>query len=187
MVKPVISFSIVLLLNIILYAINPPLSHYLMPLVLLSIPLILRARISLRFSLPDIGLGLIASIIILMPLTIIVISIPDIIGNGGKDFHTLSINYLLFQLLWVSFPEEVFFRGFLQHSLGNTLGAVVIVSLLFSLAHLPRVIFYGDWIIFLSFFPSLIMGYLYKRTSNILPSVIFHFSANLGYGIIALK
>jgi membrane protease YdiL (CAAX protease family) len=178
--KLIISFSIVLLLNIILYAINPPLSNYLMPLALLSIPLILKERINLRFSLPDIGLGLITSIIILMPLSIIAISI-------GKDFHTPSINYLLFQLLWVSFPEEVFFRGFLQHSLGNTLRAVIVVSLLFSLAHLPRVIFYGDWIIFLSFFPSLIMGYLYKRTSNILPSVIFHFSANLSYGIIALK
>jgi membrane protease YdiL (CAAX protease family) len=88
---------------------------------------------------------------------------------------------LIFQLLSVSFPEEFFFRGFLQDSIGNNLRAIILGSLFFSLAHLPKALFMGEWVSLLSFFPSLIMGWLYMKTNNILPGVIFHFFANLVY------
>ena len=86
---------------------------------------------------------------------------------------------LLYQLAVISFPEEVYFRGFLQEELGNTLRAVVIVSALFSLTHLPQFVFHGDPRSLLTFFPSLVMGFLYWRTSNLLPSTLFHFFSNV--------
>ena len=91
----------------------------------------------------------------------------------------LPVSAVIFQLLGVSLPEEVYFRGFLQHKLGNTLKGVLVVSLLFSLVHLPQFILYGDRHSLLTFFPSLVMGFLYWRTSNVLPSVIFHFASNI--------
>jgi len=63
--------------------------------------------------------------------------------------------------------------------MGNNIRGVIIVSILFSVIHLPKLIFDGDLSSVLTFFPSLVMGYLYMRTSNILPSVIFHFTANI--------
>jgi len=86
---------------------------------------------------------------------------------------------VVFQLLGVAVPEEVYFRGFLQQRLGNTLREVLLVSLLFSFMHLPQFIFYGDKYSLLTFFPSLVMGLLYWRTSNVLPSTIFHFLSNI--------
>jgi membrane protease YdiL (CAAX protease family) len=56
-----------------------------------------------------------------------------------------------------------------------------LVSLLFSLAHLPKAVFYNEWMSLLSFFPSLVMGWLYLKTNNILPGTIFHLFANLVY------
>jgi len=47
--------------------------------------------------------------------------------------------------------------------------------------HVPQLIFYGDIYSVMTFFPSLVMGFLYMRTSNVLPSIIFHFFANIVY------
>lgn len=100
-------------------------------------------------------------------------------SHPGRPFVVLSIGAVIFQLLGVAVPEEVYFRGFLQQRLGNTLKGVILVSLLFSFMHLPQFIFYGDRYSLLTFFPSLVMGLLYWRTSNVMPSAIFHFSSNL--------
>jgi membrane protease YdiL (CAAX protease family) len=97
----------------------------------------------------------------------------------GRPLVWLPVGAVIFQLLGVSVPEEVYFRGFLQDGLGNTLKSVLVVSLLFSFMHLPQFIFYGDRYSLLTFFPSLVMGLLYWRTSNVLPSAIFHFSSNI--------
>ncbi len=91
----------------------------------------------------------------------------------------LPVSAVIFQLLGVSLPEEVYFRGFLQERLGNTMKGVVVVSLLFALVHLPQFVIYRDPYALLTFFPSLVMGFLYCRTSNVLPSAIFHFASNI--------
>ncbi len=98
-----------------------------------------------------------------------------------KSFAFPAINTLIFQLFCISFAEEVYFRGFLQQRLGNNLTGVLVVSLLFSIMHIPQLIFYNDIHSVMTFLPSLIMGYLYMRTSNTLPSIIFHFLANIVY------
>ncbi len=80
--------------------------------------------------------------------------------------------------LWERVRERVK-KVFSGQRLGNNIKSILLVSALFSLMHLPQTIFYGDSYPLLTFFPSLIMGFLYMRTSNILPSVIFHFLANV--------
>ena len=94
---------------------------------------------------------------------------------------TITVYVLLFQLLSVSFPEEFFFRGFLQDTIGRNFKAVLLVSLLFAVAHIPKALLLGDWMSLLTFFPSLVMGWLYMKTNNILPGTIFHLLANLTY------
>jgi membrane protease YdiL (CAAX protease family) len=120
----------------------------------------------------DIVLGMMVSFIILIPFYVV-------LSFTGKTFSLLPLNAIVFQLLGISFPEEVFFRGFLQEKLGNTIKGLLIVSILFSLMHIPQFIFYGNIYSLLTFFPSLIMGFLYMKTSNVFPSTIFHFLSNV--------
>ena len=145
---------------------------YLIPLYLLAVPSLFRETIHLRFSVKDAATGIIVSAAVLFPFWYF-------FSPPGRPFALLPVGAVIFQLLGISVPEEVYFRGFLQHRLGNTLRAVLVVSLLFSFMHLPQFIFYGDRYSLLTLFPSLVMGLLYWRTSNILPSAIFHFFSNI--------
>ncbi len=142
------------------------------PLFLLSVPLVFRERIKLRFSISDAAVGFLVSAIVLVPFWYLM-------SREGKGFALLPAGALLYQLAAVSFPEEVYFRGFLQEKLGNTLTGVLIVSALFSFMHIPQLFFHGDRYALLTFFPSLVMGFLYLRTSNVLPPTIFHFCSNV--------
>ena len=168
--KVIAGYLSVLGLSFLLHALKPGTVYFsLLPLLMLIFPLIAGQSVKLKFSLQDTSLGLVVSLFILLPYYLLF---------GGTE-ETITAYALGFQLLSVSFPEEFFFRGFLQDSIGKTVRAVLLSSLLFSLAHLPKAIFTGDWMSLLSFFPSLIMGWLYMKTNNILPGVIFHFLANL--------
>jgi membrane protease YdiL (CAAX protease family) len=135
--------------------------------------LVLKKRIAVTFSARHIALALLVSLAVLLPFFTIF--------SAGKRFVPLGIGAAAFQLFGVSFPEEVFFRGFLQEAFGNNLRGVMIVSFLFAAAHLPGLIFYGDIYAPLTFLPSIIMGLLYMRTSNIVPPTIFHFLSNVVY------
>ncbi|MEW6417169.1 MAG: CPBP family intramembrane glutamic endopeptidase [Nitrospirota bacterium] len=136
-------------------------------------PIIVGHNVKLWFSINDFFLGFIVSIVILLPYYIVFSpSPPHLEGEGW-------VRGIIFQLLIISLPEEFFFRGFLQDSIGRNFKAVLLVSLLFSIAHLPKAIFADDWISLLSFFPSIMMGWLYMKTNNILPGIIFHFLANV--------
>jgi len=98
-----------------------------------------------------------------------------------------SAGRVLYQFFGVALPEEFYFRGFLQDELGNNLRAVIFVSILFSFMHLPRLIFYSDLLSIMTFFPSLIMGYLYLKTGNILASTVFHFLANTAFYLLGYR
>lgn len=88
-------------------------------------------------------------------------------------------------LLAVAFPEEFFFRGYLQRSLGGGPRAIAASSAMFALAHfLVICVFSGGGACaqnLLTFFPSLVMGYLYMSTRTLWSSVFFHFAANVVY------
>ncbi len=75
--------------------------------------------------------------------------------------------------LGVAVAEETFFRGFMMRKLNN-----VAVSLLFAL---PHVILYQNFVSVLTFFPSLIFGWVYLRSGSILAPIIFHWVFNLSY------
>ncbi len=145
---------------------------YLIPIFLLTAPCIFHGGVNFRLSGKDAALGVAASVVLLLPLWFFFI-------QTGRSFVLLPSSAVLFQLFGISFPEEAYFRGYLQHSIGNTTRGVLTVSLLFTFTHLPRFIFSGDAYSLLTFFPSVVMGLLYLRTSNILPSTIFHFASNI--------
>jgi hypothetical protein len=169
--KAVIGYLALVLLSFLLHAAKPVNTMYysLLPVLMLVFPIMVGHRVKLLFSIKDFLLGLIVSIIILAPYYVIV----------GGNMTTITVYVFLFQLLGVSLPEEFFFRGFLQDSTGRNFRAVLLVSLLFAVAHVPKVLFFGDWMSLLTFFPSLVMGWLYMKTNNILPGAIFHLLANL--------
>lgn len=170
--KIIIGYAAVLVLSFLLHIMKPGTVYYgLLPLLMIIFPLIAGHSVKLKFSLQDISLGLVASLIVLLPYYLL-------FRGAGTSITAYT---LAFQLLSVSFPEEFFFRGFLQDSLGKNWRAVLLSSLFFALAHLPKVLFAGEWMSLLSFFPSLIMGWLYMKTNNILPCVLFHFLANVVY------
>jgi membrane protease YdiL (CAAX protease family) len=144
---------------------------YVIPLFLVSAAYIFQKKVNIRYSSRDICLSLTVSAVILLPFYYIM-------SLTGRAFELPPLNALLFHLLAVSFPEEVYFRGLLQERLGNNYRGILIVSVLFSVTHLPGFIIFGDVYSLMTFFPSLVMGYLYMRTSNVLAPAIFHFLAN---------
>lgn len=145
---------------------------YLIPLFLVAVPSLFQGRVNLRFSMRDTIIGVSPSVLFLSPYLVFM-------SLRGKAFTCLPLHVLFFQLFGVAFPEEIYFRGLLQERLGNDMKGLVLVSFLFSLTHLPQYLVHGDPYVLMTFFPSLVMGYLYMRTSNILPSTIFHFLANV--------
>lgn len=148
--------------------------NYLIPLMLYLVPLITMRELHLRLNLRDVWIGIIASGV-LLPAAII-------LNLAGKGFHIPEpLSFLVYQLFGVALPEEIYFRGFIQEAMGNNIRAIVVVSILFSVMHIPQLIFYGEILSLLTFFPSLIMGFLYYRTGNILTPTVFHFMSNMFY------
>lgn len=154
------------------HAFSLSLFKYLIPFFLITVSYIFQRRVNLRFSIKDILIGITVSAVILLPFWFFM-------SLTSRAAISLPISTMLFQLFAISLPEEVYFRGFLQEKLGNNIRGLVIVSILFSFMHLPQLIFYGDIYSLMTFFPSLVMGFLYMRTSNVIPSIIFHFIANI--------
>ena len=160
------------------HAFSLSLFKYLIPLFLLTVPFLYQKKLNIRFRSKDILLGIAVSAVILLPFWFLITS-------GGTAFVFPPVSALLFQLIGVSFAEEFYFRGFLQDRLGNNIMGVVMISVLFSVMHAPQFIHHGDVYSLLTFFPSLVMGFLYMRTSNVLPSFIFHFFSNIVYSGIS--
>jgi membrane protease YdiL (CAAX protease family) len=177
-IKTISGYLSILILSFLLYSIKPTNNNFYssLPILMVMFPIIVGYRVKLRFSIKDFFLGLIVSLIILLPYYLVF----------GGNLKTTTAYYIIFQLLLVSLPEEFFFRGFLQDSISRNFRAVLIVSLLFSIAHLPKAVFLGEWVSLFSFFPSIIMGWLYMKTNNILPGTIFHLLANLVYHNVSL-
>jgi membrane protease YdiL (CAAX protease family) len=103
------------------------------------------------------------------------------------------------QLLVIAFPEEAFYRGYLQsrldeawaprwHVLGAKVGPGLFVgAAIFALGHLATIAVPARLAVF---FPALVFGWLRARTGGIGASVAFHTFCNLyaqalgrGYGV----
>lgn len=162
-------------------------------LLMLSVPIITgTGSTNLRWDPRGIIIGLIVSIILLLLYTLTIFLI-GLYNDQSVSFRILSLTFILVQLLLVALPEEVFFRGYLQTKLGNSIRGVVIVSLLFAVGHFITLCIGGTHNLsvcsqaILTFFPSLIMGYLYLVTGTLWASIIFHFLANIVHISIGLS
>ncbi|MEW6570057.1 MAG: CPBP family intramembrane glutamic endopeptidase [Nitrospirota bacterium] len=169
--KSISGYLTILFLSFFLHAVKPSNHgfHSALPVIMIIYPVAVGHKVKIRFSPKDFAIGAAVSVIILLPYYFI----------RGGDLQRISAYFVILQLLSVSLPEEFFFRGFLQDSAGRHFRAVLFVSLLFSFAHLPKAVFLGEWISLLSFFPSIVMGWLYMKTNNILPGTLFHLFSNI--------
>ncbi|MEW6146062.1 MAG: CPBP family intramembrane glutamic endopeptidase [Thermodesulfobacteriota bacterium] len=153
--------------------------------LMLSIPFMLKTDMSdLRWDPKGVLTGIAVSIVLLL-VYIAVLAGYGLYSGNSLTFGRLSYTFILIQLLLVALPEEVFFRGYLQQKLGNTLKGIVAVSFLFALGHFITLCLGGGHGLsecsqaVLTFFPSLVMGYLYMATGTLWASIIFHFLANI--------
>lgn len=107
------------------------------------------------------------------------------------------LSWLLHQFLYVAVAEEVFFRGYVQanvskmiRSVGSKPSAVqpvlviVISAACFALAH---VAVQGQIVPLLTFFPGLLLAWVFARTGSLLAPILLHGLANVTYGVIALN
>jgi membrane protease YdiL (CAAX protease family) len=103
--------------------------------------------------------------------------------------------WILYQFAYVAVPEELFFRGYLQSNVTYLLSKVsgkkleflnysgiIICAMVFAAFH---VVLQGKIISVLTFFPGLIMGWLFYRTKSLFAPILFHGLANIGYGFIS--
>ena len=107
-----------------------------------------------------------------------------LISGIEPGIRDVGISFFIIQLVLVAVPEELFFRGYLQRELGNNYRAVIVTSILFAIAHLLIVCATTGGLNVcvqngLTFFPSLVMGYLYLKTETLWSSIFFHFIANV--------
>jgi hypothetical protein len=104
---------------------------------------------------------------------------------------------VLHQVLYVAVAEEVFFRGYIQANVMRLLAglrkgsptihqaiAIFVSAACFALAH---VIVQGRAISLLTFFPGLLLAWLFVRTRTLLAPILFHGLANVTYGVMALS
>lgn len=96
--------------------------------------------------------------------------------------------FILIQILAVAFPEELYFRGYLQTSLNgffkprwNVFGVKlgwswILTAMIFAFAHSVITI---QWWHFAIFFPALLFGYLREKTGGIIASTLFHALSNI--------
>jgi membrane protease YdiL (CAAX protease family) len=92
------------------------------------------------------------------------------------------------QVLVIAYPEEIFFRGYMQTRLGDrftravrVLGtpvsaSIVITSLLFALGHY---VIHPNPARLAVFFPSLVFGWLRERSGSVVAPGLFHGLANV--------
>lgn len=98
-------------------------------------------------------------------------------------FPLALLSGFLINLVLIAFPEEVFYRGYLQSHSKGLLG-ILCLNLLFALGH-----FLGDYdpARLLPFFPGLLFSWLVYRSGSILGATLYHalcntFSEWLGVG-----
>lgn len=181
----VVYVLLISLIFLMMHAISRSLAATVSAFLMLSIPFILKSDVrDLGWDPKGMLTGVAVSVLILV-LYIAVLAGYGLYAGKALTFNKLSYSFILIQLLLVAFPEEVFFRGYLQQKFGNTVKGVIAVSLLFALAHFVTLCLgsgHGMSVCsqaVLTFFPSLVMGYLYMSTGTLWAGIIFHFLANI--------
>ena len=185
------AYLIALLVIVLLTRFLPGFVHPASELVLIITPLLFGMGFeSLRWDGRRFLLGIAVTIIIIVPYLFILLGFvkPDVDASEIIQSYKFAVLLqLVVQMFVISLAEEFFFRGFVQERVGMTIKGVLIVSALFAVGHAVVSYFGSGYPIaeasknLLTFFPSLIMGYLYVRFKNLWPSIFFHFVSNLVY------
>lgn len=182
--EPISIYVIVILVISLSRILFPNFSVAFAALVLFSTPFLVSDRMrGLKWDPRGLLTGVVASIVVIPPY----IALDLLLTGNTIQTDRITTVLIVLQLFFVALPEEVFFRGYLQEKLGNSLMGVFIVSLLFALGHFFTLCVASGFTVgfctqsILTFFPSLIMGYLYARTGTLWGSIIFHFLSNLVY------
>lgn len=137
--------------------------------------LLIAATIVARFT----GLSILVFLVLILPMAFLKENRFGIRSRWNLSVVALipvvylyGLNYTLSNSI-VAFAEEIFFRGYLMKTFSN-----VTVSAMFVVPHL---ILYSDVHSVLTFFPSLLFGYVYTRTGSILLATVFHTVSNIIY------
>lgn len=108
----------------------------------------------------------------------------------------VSLTTIAVQVLLVAFPEEFFFRGYLQTLLSRRFhrplrllgipflkvsAAVPLTSVIFAASH-SFITF--QWWHFAIFFPSLLFGWLREKTGGLVAPILFHATSNILVNLI---
>lgn len=98
-----------------------------------------------------------------------------------KSFLILAINILVFAVI-PAVCEELFFRGFIQHTFQRLISphaAILLTAVIFSIIHFQV---FG---LFSRFFLGILLGYFTYYSGSLIPSIIAHFSYNAVSIIVA--
>lgn len=114
--------------------------------------------------------------------------LPSVVGGQW-------LGWVLYQFFYVAFAEEIFFRGYVvsrllqwRPSLARQRPRVwhatiiIISAAVFALAH---IILLENILSVLTFFPGLILGWLFIRTQSLVAPILFHALANIFYALMA--
>jgi len=185
------AYFFVLAVIIVLSRTLPVIIHPAAEILMFSLPFILKdGAMGLNWDTKKALIGLAVSVVILTVYVLAVVLLfkgkgwPLDVGDliTSNQFITLAVYMLV-----VSIAEEVFFRGYMQERIGMGVVGVVIVSLLFAVGHFVSALFgagvgiVGALMALLTFFPSLVMGYMYLKMKTLWPSIFFHYLSNMAF------
>jgi len=103
--------------------------------------------------------------------------------------------WLFYQFMYIAVAEEIFFRGYVQGNILTSMStiieekhwlqqwiSIVLSAACFAVAH---ILVQGRIISGLTFFPGLILGWLFIRTKSLVGPILFHGLANVCYFVMA--
>ena len=93
-------------------------------------------------------------------------------------FFTNQFEIFFASLFIAAIPEEWYFRVYLMTKLGKSIKANVMTSVVFSLLHMITVGWMAGLLVFV---PSLVYGWFFQKTSNIILVMTMHAISNIVY------
>lgn len=104
------------------------------------------------------------------------------------------LGWLFYQFTYVALSEEVFFRGYVLSNVlrladplvrgrrqASEWASIASSALCFAVAHL---VVQGQAVFLMTFWPGLVLGWLFIRTKSLLAPILFHGLANVYYALM---
>ncbi|PIC99571.1 CPBP family intramembrane glutamic endopeptidase [Sporosarcina sp. P29] len=135
----------------------------------------------------SIMIALVSSVALLIFGVVLAFAIPShYIDDTNKTYQDHSLTSIITFMFIAALFEETLFRGIIQNLLyisTNVQGiAIVLTTLLFLIIHIQY--FKKPMMLVTICIPSLVLGWIYFKTNNILVPVFVHFIMNTGMTIL---